>query len=55
MLRIGHFHVQNSKMTAQGHLYQLSEYKLMMHQAVRNNLINETSLYQVLLALNLYT
>ena len=40
-------------LTAQVHLYQLCEYKRMMHQAMHNILQKETSLYQLLLGLNL--
>ena len=41
MLGSGYLHVQNSKMTAQVHLYQLCEYKRMMHQAMYNILHQE--------------
>ena len=52
MLESGYLHVQNSKMIAQVHLYQLSEYKRVMSQAMHNILHKETSLYQLLLILN---
>ena len=40
-------------MAVQVHLYQLCEYKRMMRQAIQNILLKETSLYQLLLGLNL--
>ena len=40
-------------MAVQVHLYQLCEYKRMMRQVIHNILLKETSLYQLLLGLNL--
>ena len=54
MLGNGYLHVQNSKMTIQVHMYQLCEYKRMIHQAMHNILHEETSLYQLFVGLNLY-
>ena len=53
MLESGYLHVQNTEMAAQVHLHQLYEYKWMIHQAIHNILYKETSLYQLLLDLNL--
>ena len=41
MLGSGYLHVENSKMTAQVHLYQLCEYKRIMHEAMHNILQKE--------------